>query len=58
MIHQSSKIKDANNAQRSKYIRCPYPDDVTFRPLKGGPSAPTERLSCLYTRRSTKSIMY
>lgn len=46
-IHKSTKIKDAIKVQCSEYIRCPHPDDITFRPIVGGPSAPTQRLSNL-----------
>ncbi|XP_061180683.1 uncharacterized protein LOC133189301 [Saccostrea echinata] len=47
MIHKSRKIKEAIKSQCSEYITCPYPDDLTFRPIVGGPSAPTQRLSNL-----------
>lgn len=46
-IHKSTTIKDAIKVQCSEYIRCPHPDDITFRPIVGGPSAPTQRLSNL-----------
>lgn len=45
--HKSTKIKDAIKAQSSEYIRGPYPDYITFRPIVGGPLAPTQRLSNL-----------
>ena len=46
-IHKSRQIKEAIKSQCSEYIICPYPEDLTFRPIVGGPSAPTQRLSHL-----------
>ena len=46
-IHKSALIKEAINKQNSEYVICPDPEDLSFRPIVGGPNAPTQRLSNL-----------
>ena len=46
-IYKSKLIKDAVAKQNSEYVTCENPDDLTFRPIVGGPVAPTQRLSNL-----------
>ncbi|XP_061190029.1 uncharacterized protein LOC133197859 [Saccostrea echinata] len=46
-IHKSKIIKEAIKIQNSAYITCSDPEDLTFRPIVGGPKAPTQRLSHL-----------
>ena len=46
-IHKSKLIKDAVAKEISEYVTCENPDDLTFRPIVGGPVAPTQRLSNL-----------
>ena len=46
-IHKSKLIKDSVAKQNSEYVTCENPDDLTFRPIVGGPVAPTQRLSNL-----------
>ena len=46
-IHKSKLIKDAVAKQNSEYVTCENPDDLTFRPIVGGPVAPTQRRSNL-----------
>jgi hypothetical protein len=46
-IHKSATIKEAIKTQNSDYITCKNPEDLTLRPIVGGPSAPTQRLSNL-----------
>ena len=46
-IHKSATIKEAIKTQNSDYITCKNPEDLTFRPIVGGHSAPTQRLSNL-----------
>ena len=40
-------MKDAVVKQNSEYVACENLDDLTFRPIVGGPAAPTQRLSNL-----------
>ena len=46
-IHKSNLIKDAVIKQNSEYVTCENPDDLTFKPILGGPVAPTQPLSNL-----------
>lgn len=46
-VHKSKTIKEAIQKQNSEYITCEHPADLTFRPIVGGPAAPTQRLSNL-----------
>ena len=47
-IHKSKQlIKDDVVKQNSEYVTCENPDDLTFRPIVGGPVAPSQRLSNL-----------
>ncbi|XP_062571387.1 uncharacterized protein LOC134233429, partial [Saccostrea cucullata] len=46
-IHKSKTIKEAIKIQNSAYVTCNDPEDLTFRPIVGGPNAPTQRLSHL-----------
>lgn len=46
-VHKSKTIKEAIQKQNSEYITCEHPEDLTFRPIVGGPAAPTQRLSNL-----------
>ena len=46
-VHKSEDIKNAIQLQNCEYITCIRPDDLKFRPIVGGPSAPTQRLSNL-----------
>ena len=47
-IHKCNTIKNAIETQRNQeYITCIEPNDLTFRPIVGGPQSPTQRLSNL-----------
>lgn len=46
-IHKSKTIGEAIKIQNSDYITCLKPEDLTFRPIVGGPKSPTQRLSQL-----------
>ncbi|XP_062579660.1 uncharacterized protein LOC134241640 [Saccostrea cucullata] len=46
-VHKSSEIKNAIQAQRGEYICCLNPEDLSFRPIVGGPNCSTQRLSHL-----------
>ena len=46
-IHKSKIIKNDVVKQNSEYITFENPDDLTFRPIVGGPVTPTQRLSNL-----------
>lgn len=46
-IHKSKTITNAIKMQNNAYITCIKPDDLKFRPIVGGPNAPTQRLSHL-----------
>ena len=41
-IHQSALIKESFNKQNSEYVICPDQEDLSFRPIVGGPNAPTQ----------------
>ncbi|XP_061193752.1 uncharacterized protein LOC133201982 [Saccostrea echinata] len=47
-VHKSSEIKNAIHAQKGEYICCPNPEDLSFRPIVGGPNCSTQRLSHIY----------
>lgn len=42
-IHKSKIIGEAIKIQNSDYITCLKPEDLTFRPIVGGPKSPTQR---------------
>ncbi|XP_061175938.1 uncharacterized protein LOC133184880 [Saccostrea echinata] len=46
-VHKSLEIKNAIHAQNGEYISCPNPEDLSFRPIVGGPNCSTQRLSHL-----------
>ena len=46
-FHKSKLIKDAVAKQNLEYVTCENPDDLTLRPIAGGPVAPTQCLSNL-----------
>jgi hypothetical protein len=46
-VHKSSEIKNAIANQKSEYICCIDPVDLTFQPIVGGPNSSTQRLSHL-----------
>ncbi|XP_062602971.1 uncharacterized protein LOC134264726 [Saccostrea cucullata] len=46
-MHKSAIIKEAIKNQNKEYIICPDPVDLSFRPIVGGPNAPTQRISQL-----------
>lgn len=46
-IHKSKLIQDEIKKQKSEYIELLDPEDLSFRPIVGGPESPTQRLSRL-----------
>ena len=46
-VHKSTIIKTAIENQNSEYITCPNPEDLSFRPIVGGPNSSSQRLSHL-----------
>ena len=46
-IHKSKIITEAIKEQNSDYVTCHNPQDLTLRPIVGGPQSPTQRLSHL-----------
>lgn len=42
-IHKSKFIGEAIKIQNSDYITCLKPENLTFRPIVGGPKSPTQR---------------
>lgn len=44
-IHKSQEISNAISSKNSEYIEILRPDDLTFRPIVGGPNNVTQRLS-------------
>ena len=44
-VHKSVIIKEAIQAQKSEVIKVPSPSDLKIRPIIGGTSSPTSRLS-------------
>ena len=51
-VHKSTIIKTAIENQNSKYITCPNPEYLSFRPIVGSPYSSSERLRP-FTRYST-----
>lgn len=46
-VHKSLQIKNAVETQTGEYICCLNPEDLSFRPIVGGPNSSTQRLSHL-----------
>ena len=46
-IHKSKQINEAIQQQNNGYIEIHEPDDLTVRPIVGGPNCPTRPLSQL-----------
>ena len=46
-VHKSTIIKTAIENQNSEYITCPNTEDLSFRPIVGGPNSSSQRLSHL-----------
>ena len=44
-VHKSTMISEAISQQNAEYINVYRPEDLTFRPIVGGPNSPTQRLS-------------
>jgi uncharacterized protein (UPF0305 family) len=44
-IHKSKCIQMAIEQQNSEYVKTDEPNDLSFRPIVGGPRSPTQRLS-------------
>ncbi len=46
-VHKSKQISEAVETSNKSYIHLEHPQDLTFRPIVGGPECPTQRLSNL-----------
>ena len=46
-VHKSKQINEAIQQQNNEYIEIHEPDDLTVRPIVGGPNCPTRPLSQL-----------
>ena len=46
-VHKSKQINDAIQPQNNEYIEIHEPDDLTVRPIVGGPNCPTRPFSQL-----------
>lgn len=46
-VHKSTEIANAIKTQSGEYITCLNPEDLSFRPIVGGPNCSSQRLSHL-----------